>query len=94
MIAVLTARQQHLGAVGTIVSSRLLVEILYMLVRSCAHKSARVRKQVWCSHLYYVVMLWPWKAAISSAGFPPSPGFPEASPGKAKSLAASHATAC
>ena len=35
-------------------------------------------------------MLWRWKAAVSSPGFPPSPGFPEASPAKAKSLVASH----
>ena len=30
------------------------------------------------------------KAATTSPGFAPSPGFPEASPAKAKSLVASH----
>ena len=43
-----------------------------------------------CSNLYCFFMLWRWKAAVSSPGFPPSPGFPEASPAKAKSLVASH----
>ena len=47
-----------------------------------------------CSHLYCVVMLWRWKAAVSSPGFPPSPGFPEASPAKEKSLVASELMIC
>ena len=52
-------------------------------------RCARVLKKVWwntasCSHLYCFFMLWRWKAATTSPGFPPSPGFPEASPAKAK----------
>ena len=54
---------------------------LYDLV--CTHLHT-----AFCSHLYCVVVFWRWKAG--SPGFPPSPGFPEASPAKAKSLVASH----